>query len=53
MDLTQIIDSFTDNQVTDTSVFSQSDQFALDDKIKKKLVIIIDDLDRCDVENTL
>ena len=53
MDLTQIIDSFTDNQVTDTSVFSQSDQFALDDKIKKKLIIIIDDLDRCDVENTL
>ena len=53
MDLTQIIDSFTDNQVTDTSVFSRSDQFALDDKIKKKLVVIIDDLDRCDVENTL
>ncbi len=53
MDLSEIIDSFTDDQTTDDAIFSQSNQFAIDDKIKNKLVIIIDDLDRCDVENTL
>ena len=53
MDLTDIIDSFTENQITDDAIFSQSNQFAIDNKIENKLVIIIDDLDRCDVENTL
>ena len=53
MDMTQLIDTITRN-TSETGNFSDRLKSLLKKHLKEKnLVIIIDDLDRCDVENTL
>jgi predicted KAP-like P-loop ATPase len=53
MDITQLIDAIKGN-TSETGNFSDRLKIILKKHLKEKnLVIIIDDLDRCDVENTL